>query len=338
MEQTLGKRIVQRRKQLGLTQDALAEKLGVTPQAISKWENDQSCPDITMLPKLAEIFGITTDALLGIAEDIPAKESALTDNEDKQEDGVHFRNGNWEFRYNNSRSGSLMLATTVLLIGGLYLASSICVWDVGLWDIAWPSFLLVFGLFGLYPKFSFFRLGVGLVGGYFLAGNLFALPVGLDSGTVLAIALLLFGGALLGKALRKPKKPEVQFTYNGNHNTSPIQDLRIDGTAFYFDGSFGDQYQLVEMADLSKGEINTSFGNYTVDLTGVAAITDNCKINANMSFGELTVRVPSSYRVRCASSAAFASVELSGKPDDDPIGTIQLNANASFGQITVEYI
>ena len=64
MEQTLGKRIVDNRKRLKLTQDQLAEKLGVTAQAVSKWENDQSCPDITILPKLADIFGISTDELL----------------------------------------------------------------------------------------------------------------------------------------------------------------------------------------------------------------------------------------------------------------------------------
>ena len=55
MEQTLGKRIIEHRKALGLTQDQLAEKLGVTAQAVSKWENDQSCPDITMLPKLRNL-------------------------------------------------------------------------------------------------------------------------------------------------------------------------------------------------------------------------------------------------------------------------------------------
>ena len=66
MEETLGKRIVFHRKRLGLTQDALAELMGVTAQAVSKWENDQSCPDIGALPKLAEIFGISTDELLGV--------------------------------------------------------------------------------------------------------------------------------------------------------------------------------------------------------------------------------------------------------------------------------
>ena len=53
MEQTIGKRIVQNRKRLGLTQDQLAEQLGVTAQAVSKWETDQSAPSTEKLFKLA---------------------------------------------------------------------------------------------------------------------------------------------------------------------------------------------------------------------------------------------------------------------------------------------
>lgn len=53
------------RKKLGLTQDALAGKLGVTFQAVSKWENGQSCPDIDLLPKLADIFSVSIDELFG---------------------------------------------------------------------------------------------------------------------------------------------------------------------------------------------------------------------------------------------------------------------------------
>ena len=52
------------RRAAGLTQEALAEKLGVSSQAVSKWENDQSCPDIALLPELAKILGCTTDELL----------------------------------------------------------------------------------------------------------------------------------------------------------------------------------------------------------------------------------------------------------------------------------
>ena len=64
MNTTLGKRIAALRREKGLKQDELAEKLGVSPQAVSKWENDQTCPDISILPQLAKILGISVDTLL----------------------------------------------------------------------------------------------------------------------------------------------------------------------------------------------------------------------------------------------------------------------------------
>lgn len=64
MNNTLGSRITQKRKALGFTQEELAEKLGVSAQAVSKWENDLSCPDITLLPILAKILSTTIDELL----------------------------------------------------------------------------------------------------------------------------------------------------------------------------------------------------------------------------------------------------------------------------------
>ena len=64
MEETLGKRISTLRKQKDLRQDDIAQLLDVSPQAVSKWENDQTCPDIGLLPKLAKILGVTTDELL----------------------------------------------------------------------------------------------------------------------------------------------------------------------------------------------------------------------------------------------------------------------------------
>lgn len=64
MEHTLAKKIVSNRKEKGWTQEELAELVGVSPQAVSKWENAQSCPDIQLLPKLAALFGISVDELL----------------------------------------------------------------------------------------------------------------------------------------------------------------------------------------------------------------------------------------------------------------------------------
>ena len=53
------------RKKQGLTQEELAQRLGVTNQSVSKWESAQCCPDISLLPKLADIFDISIDELFG---------------------------------------------------------------------------------------------------------------------------------------------------------------------------------------------------------------------------------------------------------------------------------
>ncbi len=73
MNSTLGQRISTLRHKKELTQDELAEKLGISPQAVSKWENDQTCPDISLLPLLAKILGVSVDELLsGKTSESPA--------------------------------------------------------------------------------------------------------------------------------------------------------------------------------------------------------------------------------------------------------------------------
>ena len=64
MEKSLGKRIAEYRREKGLKQEELADALGISAQAVSKWENDVSCPDILLLVDLAEQLGVTVDELL----------------------------------------------------------------------------------------------------------------------------------------------------------------------------------------------------------------------------------------------------------------------------------
>ncbi len=66
MNLSIGENIKTMRRKCGFTQEELAARLAVTPQAVSKWENGNGTPDISQLIPLAQIFGITTDSLLGV--------------------------------------------------------------------------------------------------------------------------------------------------------------------------------------------------------------------------------------------------------------------------------
>ncbi len=68
MLRTVGSTIRELRKNKNLTQEELAEAINVTPQAISKWENNIGLPDISQIIPLATFFGVSTDIILGIAE------------------------------------------------------------------------------------------------------------------------------------------------------------------------------------------------------------------------------------------------------------------------------
>jgi transcriptional regulator with XRE-family HTH domain len=62
---SLSGKIAKLRKQKGLTQEQLTNRLGVSYQAVSKWENEQSCPDVSLLPMISDVFQISIDELFG---------------------------------------------------------------------------------------------------------------------------------------------------------------------------------------------------------------------------------------------------------------------------------
>ena len=68
----LADKIIDLRKKEGLSQEELANKLGVSRQSVSKWEGAQSTPDMDKIIKLADLFGVSTDYLLRDEIDAPA--------------------------------------------------------------------------------------------------------------------------------------------------------------------------------------------------------------------------------------------------------------------------
>jgi transcriptional regulator with XRE-family HTH domain len=75
----IGKNLLTLRKEKNWTQDEVAEKLGVSAQAVSKWETGASCPDISLLPVISDLYGVLVDDLLRDEEERrKRKESVMT--------------------------------------------------------------------------------------------------------------------------------------------------------------------------------------------------------------------------------------------------------------------
>ena len=333
MESTMGKRIVQHRKRLGLTQDALAEKLGVTAQAVSKWENDQSCPDITMLPRLAAIFGTTTDDLLGVE---PAAKEAEVITEDVP--GLHIDNENdhWEFHWDGGRKSHIGMALWMICTALMLLAANYLDRDVGLWTALWTTGLAVFGIFGLWGSSGFFRLCCGLAGVYFIVGELYPKTFVLEKQYLLPIFLLLFGLSLLLQARKKKKNPVFRISSHGKNQQKG--EYGVDGDHFSCEVNFGSRAQLVQLPRLKQGTAEVSFGELTLDLRGCQEFAPGCTLDLDCSFGELTVLLPGNLRAEPSTSTAFGDFTIAGQPDPDAAQVLLINADANFGEITLRYI
>ena len=339
MEQTLGNRISENRKRLGLTQDALAEKLGVTAQAVSKWENDQSCPDITTLPKLADIFGISTDALLGRENTQVHTAEVVADTVSEEEE-----KSGWEFHWDAGRKGSIFFALFVILTGGLTIFARIKNLDVSFWSMLWPSFLLCFGIHKLTKEFSVAGIVSTILGGYFIVANLGIWELSIDSSLIFPGIVVLVGISLLVDALKKPRKPRFRISRNGvklgseNSDSKTKSHCETDADSFTCNLSFGEDTHYITLPVLESGEINCSFGELTVDLSGCETLAEDCEVEASCSFGSLELRVPKRFRIEPERSTAFGDISILGQPDPIPRGTIRLDVNASFGEIEIRYV
>ena len=106
--ESIGKRITKYRKEKGLTQEGLAERLGITSQAVSKWETDASCPDIGLLPKLCKELGITSDELL---TGQPETVRMLPENQRKSLEDLTFR-----VRINSSDGDRIRVNLPMMLV------------------------------------------------------------------------------------------------------------------------------------------------------------------------------------------------------------------------------
>lgn len=330
---TMGDRIKAHRKRLGMTQEQLAERMGVSAQAVSKWENNLSCPDISVLPELADVFGITVDELLG--KDKAVHEAEVVEPDD------HRVKSEFEWRWNSGKIGAILFAVYILTVGALLLLRSFFpVMDISWWTIVWTTALVYIGISGLIGHFSLFCLIMSLGGLYFLLSAYGVIKLELSWGIVVPAALLIWGISLLidvfcgNKPWKWKKKMERHRESKTQHRDYSCEDGELNCEL-----CFGEYRVAVATPLLRGGSIESSFGDFTVDFSACEAVAPNCELEVENSFGSLTLLVPEKFRVELQPDVSFAAMpEIKGAPSAQPQGVIRLNADLSFGSLQIRYI
>lgn len=337
---TIGDRIKFHRKRLGMTQEQLAERMGVSAQAVSKWENNLSCPDISVLPELAEIFGITVDELLG--KNPPAgtavhEAEVVTPEKEKHGSSVSWE---WDNGGMSVKLGSVFFALYILVIGGLMLMNHLCNFDVSWWTVVWTSALVFIGATSQSHHFSLFGLVMSLAGLYFLLSAYGVIRVELGWGVVFPVVLLLWGVSLLIDILfgkRRKRHGKSKTTVHSNKKLH--HEYSCDDGYLHCELSFGEYRAAVVTPMLKGGGIDSSFGDFTVDFSACESLAPNCRIDVDNSFGELTLLVPDKFRAEVNKDGGFAAnIEIKGAPAAETRGVLFLEVDNSFGNVVLRYV
>lgn len=341
--QTLGKRIAMLRKEKGLTQEQLAEKVGVSAQAVSKWENDVSCPDITLLPLLADLLGVTVDELLGV-KPIEPHVIILDKDETPKDEAKKNRPFTWEWNKHktSARWGTIAFCIGAILVCLLFILRSfpqlglfLNYDDVSAWDYLWPILIFTVGLISVRDHVIFGSLFM-LWGVYeFLCSTIPAMGAYQIKWYVilLVIAVIMLVKTILGKKriVFNVKKDDE------NVDRTPQLDVTQDDNYLDADMSFGSGVITYDGDTLRGGSIDMNFGDYKVDLRNVRTFENDCLLKIDQNFGSLTIFLPQNVRLVKSSDTSFGSFATYGEPSPDATQSIIIRADVNFGTLQVKY-
>ena len=156
----MANRLTALRKQHELSQEQLAERLGVSRQAVSKWERAEASPDIENLSSLAKLYGITIDELVNGTP--AAHENTYTNGQENSEQTSYLDDPNdpEDTPENDSGSGTNFLLHTFPFIMIVLIAYLFTGFLLNLWYINWVLFLLIPCWYGLVTAIRTHRLAL----------------------------------------------------------------------------------------------------------------------------------------------------------------------------------
>lgn len=335
---TIGKRIAMLRKEKGMTQEQLAERVGVSPQAVSKWENDISCPDISLLPQLAEILGTTTDELLGARPIEPHVVVVESENKNK----ANAKKG-YHFQWNGGSASMIFSGCLLLLIGIALLLNKLGLWplagEITFWGIVWPAALLGLGIAWMLERFSLFNLAVTGVGFYCLLYNLGCVTYQLTWDVIWPAALILIGLSILLKNIfpdkKRKKKPEA-IIFSDEHE--PEMDYSDANGYIRYSCSFTESEEVAKVDPFIGGEVDITFGKITLDLSKCRTFMEGAKLKVDVSFGSAVILLPPTVKLQQNIDRAFGSTTVEGACSEDARYTLYVKGDASFGSLTFRYV
>lgn len=330
---TMGKRIMALRREKGLTQEQLADKVGVSAQAVSKWENELSCPDVSILPQLADALGVTTDELLGARPIEPrvvvVEKGASGGNEARTAGGV---------RREIKRDG-IGFAVLVIVLGVSFLLNKLNVMNTNIWNIVWPAVLIGLGISWCISRFSPFALAVGALGLYYLLFNLNAVTYQLTWGVIWPILVIVIGLSILVDCVW-PNRGQ-KWTKSGHgcgKEHSPVSEYSEEGGFVRYECSFSEENRCVNGERFNGANIEISFGKSVLDLTRVTDFAPGASVHAKVSFGCLELLVPRTVVVEQVSRKSFGAVQTEGMPDSTAAASIRLDGEVAFGSAVIHYV
>ncbi|MDO4564349.1 MAG: helix-turn-helix domain-containing protein [Clostridia bacterium] len=327
--QSMGKRIAMLRKEKGWTQEQLAEKLGVSAQAVSKWENDVSCPDITLLPLLASTLGVTTDELLGIEPIEPHVVVVENDGKRKKSD--------WNWEFNSGKRSSIITGCMLLLLGLIYLLANIegipITTEGNFWWIVLTLTLLGLGTGSFHKRFSFAGAGLILFSGYLFYVKLINPSAGLSFNIIWPVAIVLIGIGMIAQVFTR--RHRVHRAHSGSNKV--VSDYSDENGYVRATCSFCDEKAEFTKHEFRGADIDVSFGSYVLDLSEAETFSENCVIEADVSFGSCRIIVPEIVNVVKSVDNSFASCSIHGKPAPNAPYTAYVKGDISFGSIEIRY-
>ncbi len=329
-EMTIGEKIAKLRREKSMTQEELAEKLGVSAQAVSKWENNICCPDIALIPKIAQLFGVSTDMLLGSEQLRDTPKKATLENDGFQKKKSLWLKTRWE----------ILVAAFVLLLGGSLLWNSLAEIGLGFWEVLLIDGIITVGLGAMFVRLTPFSIGLFALGIIYHLVKFNIITWADKYNSLILPAVIIILGLTILYGIFFPKKHRHKYFVNGvEHDAKTQFSASVDDGVLDFSLRFGENRYDVDCEVFKGGDIEVSFGEAVVDLTKCKTVAADATLCVKVSFGEATLVLPKHIRaVSEDPKASFGDVSHSyGTPDADAV-TLVIEPKASFGAFNIKYI